>query len=74
MIMELTARYGMEFNPFLKNSKEILYTGSEYKEEIQKLANADIVGGMGEGKYAPDALVTRAQASVFISNILDAMQ
>ncbi len=48
--------------------------GSEYKAEIQKLANADIVGGMGEGKYAPDALVTRAQASVFISNILDAMQ
>ena len=22
--MELTARYGLEFNPFLKNSKEIL--------------------------------------------------
>ena len=28
--MELTARYGLEFNPFLKNAKEILYTGSEY--------------------------------------------
>lgn len=30
--MELTARYGLEFNPFLKNSKEILFEGSEYKE------------------------------------------
>lgn len=30
--MDLTARYGLEFNPFLKNSKEILFEGSEYKE------------------------------------------
>ena len=30
--MELTARYGLEFNPFLKNSKEILFEGNEYKE------------------------------------------
>lgn len=35
--MELTARYGLEFNPFLKNSKEILYTGSEYKEALFRL-------------------------------------
>ena len=27
--MELTVRYGLEFNPFLKNSKEILYTGND---------------------------------------------
>ena len=30
--MELTARYGLEFNPFLKNSKEILFEGTEYTE------------------------------------------
>lgn len=35
--MELTARYGLEFNPFLKNSKEILYSGSEYKEASFRL-------------------------------------
>ena len=35
--MELTARYGLEFNPFLKNSKEILYAGSEFKEALFRL-------------------------------------
>ena len=35
--MELTTRYGMEFNPFLKNSKEILFEGSEYKEALFRL-------------------------------------
>lgn len=30
--MELTARYSLEFNPFLKNSKEILFESSEYHE------------------------------------------
>ena len=30
--MELTARYGLEFNPFLKNSKEILFEDAEYTE------------------------------------------
>ena len=30
--MELTARYGLEFNPFLKNSKEIIYVNKEWKE------------------------------------------
>ena len=31
-MMELTARYGLEFNPFLKNSKEILFKGTDYTE------------------------------------------
>lgn len=35
--MELTARYGLEFNPFLKNSREILYTGNEYNEALFRL-------------------------------------
>lgn len=30
--MNYTARYGLEFNPFLKNSKEILVETREYKE------------------------------------------
>ena len=47
--------------------------GSPYETEIRRLAAADIVGGVGEGKYAPAASVTRAQAAVFVSNILDAM-
>lgn len=35
--MELTARYGLEFDPFLKNSKEILYQGNEYREAFYRL-------------------------------------
>lgn len=36
-MMELTTRYGMDFNPFLKNSKEILFEGTEYKEAKVRL-------------------------------------
>ena len=35
--MELTARYGLEFNPFLKNSKEILFKSAEYTESLFRL-------------------------------------
>ncbi|MBO4880917.1 MAG: leucine-rich repeat protein [Firmicutes bacterium] len=48
--------------------------GNPYEEEIVKLAKADIVGGKGEGKYDPSGLITRAEAAVFISNILDAIE
>ena len=55
--MELTARYGMEFNPFLKNSKEILYTGNEYNEasyRLDYLAGTKgfglLTGSAGKGK------------------------
>ena len=44
-----------------------------YDEYIMRLAKADIVGGVGGGKYAPGEKVTRAQAAVFVSNILDAI-
>ena len=30
--MNYTARYSLEFNPFIKNSKEILIETSQYKE------------------------------------------
>ena len=51
--MELTARYGLEFNPFLKNSKEILYTGSEYKEALFRLDYLAGVKGFGLLTGAP---------------------
>ena len=35
--MDYTARYGLEFNPFLKNSKEILVETQEYKETMFRL-------------------------------------
>lgn len=37
IIMDYTARYGLEFNPFLKNSKEILVETQEYKEVLFRL-------------------------------------
>lgn len=45
--MELTARYGLEFNPFLKNSKEILYQGTEYKEALYRLDYLSKTKGFG---------------------------
>lgn len=35
--MEYYTRYGLEFNPFLKNSKEILLETEEYKEAVYRL-------------------------------------
>lgn len=35
--MDYFTRYGLEFNPFIKNSKEILVDTSEYKETIFRL-------------------------------------
>lgn len=35
--MEPTARYGLEFNPFLKNSKEVLFKSSEFNEALFRL-------------------------------------
>lgn len=35
--MDYFTRYGLEFNPFLKNSKEILVDTAEYKEAFFRL-------------------------------------
>ena len=35
--MELTSRYGLEFNPFIKNSKEVLFKGNEFTEALFRL-------------------------------------
>ena len=51
--MELTARYGLEFNPFLKNSKEILFAGSEYKEALFRLDYLARTKGFGLLTGAP---------------------
>mgnify|MGYP002626334669 CR=1 FL=1 len=51
--MELTARYGMEFNPFLKNSKEILFIGEEYKEALFRLDYLAKTKGFGLLTGAP---------------------
>lgn len=35
--MDYTSRFGLDFNPFIKNSKEITIETSEYKESIYRL-------------------------------------
>ncbi len=35
--MDYFTRYGLEFNPFIKNSKEIPVNTSEYKETLFRL-------------------------------------
>lgn len=59
-----------------KNKKSVSLSDiadEPYKAEITKLAKADIVGGFPDGTFRPGDLVTRAQAAVFISNIIDAI-
>ena len=41
------ARFGMEENPFLKNSREILYESSEFKEAITRLNYLQTSRGIG---------------------------
>lgn len=36
-MMDYFTRYGLEFNPFIKNSKEILVDTAEYKESLFRL-------------------------------------
>ena len=51
--MELTSRYGMEFNPFLKNSKEILFESTEYNEAKFRLDYLAKTRGFGLLTGAP---------------------
>lgn len=55
--MDYTARYGLEFNPFLKNSKEVLIETQEYKEvqfRLKYLLSTKgfglLTGSAGKGK------------------------
>lgn len=45
--MNYTGRYGLEFNPFIKNSKEILVETSDYKEVVYRLNYLLNVKGFG---------------------------
>lgn len=45
--VDYTTRYGMEFNPFLKNSREILIKTKEYGEAITRLNYLTKVKGFG---------------------------
>ena len=51
--MELTARYGLEFNPFLKNSKEILFKCNEFNEALFRLDYLSKTKGFGLLTGAP---------------------
>ena len=51
--MNLTARYGMEFNPFLKDSKEMFFEGSEYNESMYRLDYLASTKGFGLLTGAP---------------------
>lgn len=55
--MEHTMRYGLEFNPFVKNSKDILVDTLSYRETIYRLSYLSdtkgfglLTGGSGKGK------------------------
>ena len=51
--MELTSRYGLEFNPFLKNSKEVLFKSSEFNEAVFRLDYLAKTKGFGLLTGAP---------------------
>ena len=55
--MDYITRYGMDFNPFIKNSKEIVVETSDYKEVVCRLnyllnnkGFGILTGGPGRGK------------------------
>ena len=45
--MDYTARYGLEFNPFLKNSKEVYVDTQEQKEVLYRLDYLASTKGFG---------------------------
>ena len=45
--MDYTIRYGLEFNPFLKNSKEIFVSTDESKEVLFRLDHLAKTKGFG---------------------------
>ena len=52
--MDYIARYGLEFNPFLKNSKEVLVETQEYKETLFRLNYLLSTKGFGLLTGLPD--------------------
>ena len=54
--MEYFTRYGLEFNPFLKNSKEILVDTNERRETLFRLDYLAKTKGFGLLTVVPDAV------------------
>jgi hypothetical protein len=44
---------------------------NKHEDNINRLAQAGITSGCGDGRFCPDGLVTRAQMATFISKALD---
>lgn len=51
--MEYIARYGLEFNPFIKNSKDILVETQDYREAMVRLDYLKSTKGFGLLTGAP---------------------
>ncbi len=51
--MDLLTRYGLEFNPFLKNSKEVLFKSNEFNEAFFRLDYLSKTKGFGILTGAP---------------------
>ena len=45
--MDYTARYGLEFNPFLKNSKDVFVNTQEQQETLYRLDYLAATRGFG---------------------------
>ena len=45
--MDLNTRYGLEFNPFIKNSADIIVSFKEYNEAVARLNYILSVKGFG---------------------------
>lgn len=52
-MMDLLSRYGLEFNPFIKNSKEILYESDDFNEAVFRLNYLAKTKGFGLLTGAP---------------------
>ena len=61
--MDINARFGLEFNPFLKNSKEILVETKEYSEAVFRLNYLSKTRGFGILTGAPGRGKTTALRS-----------
>ena len=54
------SRYGLEHNPFLKNSKEILFKSKEFSEALFRLDYLARTKGFGLITGAPGSSVLRS--------------
>ena len=55
--MDIHTRYGLEFNPFLKNSRQIIFESKEFKEVSFRLNYLANTGGFGLLTGAPGCIL-----------------